>query len=138
MGQNSYQILIHMKKKIHISDLHFEHMHWLSSLLFEKDELISFQNRLEEVAPRWTEQDVLAHVEQYQNKFIRHNEVLDTLIHDIRAKEKELAVRAKENPTAINHVHFDDHTTLRDRVEMQQKIYRELKTTFVRFLTTTM
>lgn len=127
-----------MKNKIHISDLHFEHVHWLSSLLFEKDELKSFQNRLEEVAPRWTEQDVLAQVEQYQNKFIRHNEVLDTLVHDIRANEKKLADRAKENPTAINHVHFKDHTSLRDRVEMQQKIYGELKTLFLRFLTSTM
>lgn len=127
-----------MKNKIHISDLHFEHMHWLSSLLFEKDELKSFQNRLEVVAPRWTEQDVLAQVEQYQNKFIRHNEVLDTLVHDIRSNEKELADRAKENPTALNHVHIAEHTSLRDRVDMQQKIYRELKTLFLRFLTSTM
>ncbi len=127
-----------MKKPIHISDLHFENKLWLSELSFQKDELKTFQHRLEEVAPRWTDISVRSQIEQYQNRFIRQNEVLDTLIHDVNVQEADLAAKAKANPVAIDHVHFDDHSETREKVEMQGVLYKELKGEFLRFLTKTM
>ena len=52
-----------------MSDLHFEHTAWNGELSFEKDELKIFQNRLEEVASRWTTKEVMFKVEQFKNNF---------------------------------------------------------------------
>lgn len=127
-----------MKNKVYISDLHFEHIAWNSELSFQKDELKIFENRLEEVASRWTKKEVLIQVEHFQNNFIRHNEVIDTLKHNINSHEKELADFAEDHPVAVDHAHFKDHTSLRDEVETQRKLYEALKTDFLRFLTQTM
>ncbi len=127
-----------MKTKIYISDLHFEHAAWISELSFQKDELRIFQRRLEDVASKWTSKSVMKKVEYFQNNFIRHNEVIDILSHDINGHENKLSCFAKEHPIAINHVHFDDHSTLRSDIETQRKIYLELKTAFLRYLTETM
>tara|TARA_B110000503_G_scaffold136286_1_gene218352 strand:+ start:932 stop:1123 length:192 start_codon:yes stop_codon:yes gene_type:complete len=58
-----------MKNKVYMSDLHFEHTAWNGELSFEKDELKIFQNRLEEVASRWTTKEVMFKVEQFKNNF---------------------------------------------------------------------
>ena len=127
-----------MKKVNYISDLHFEHVAWNNELSFQKDELKTFQHRLEEVTPRYTSSDVLSKVEQYQNKFIRHFEVIDILQHEINKHKHSLATFAKNHPIAINHIHFKDHTGMRDKIESQLSIYKDLKKGFMRFLTETM
>ena len=127
-----------MKKVNYISDLHFEHVAWIKELSFQRGELKSFQNRLEEVVPNYTSTEVLSKVEQFQNKFIRHNEVIDTLEHEVNEHEHNLVSFAKSHPIAIDHVHFKDHTGIREKVESQLDIYKELKKKFMRFLTQTM
>tara|TARA_R110002049_G_scaffold165631_1_gene331539 strand:- start:672 stop:1055 length:384 start_codon:yes stop_codon:yes gene_type:complete len=127
-----------MKDKVYMSDLHFEHVAWNSELSFQKDELKIFQNRLEEVTSRWTKNEVMKEVEHFQNNFIRQNEVVDTLKHDINIHEEHLVKFDKEHPIASDHVHFNDHSELRDEVETQRKLYTNLKTDFLRFLTKTM
>lgn len=127
-----------MKKAIYINDLHFEHEQWNSELDFQKDKLNSFKNRLEEVASKWTDHDVLAKVEHFQNSFIRHKEVIDTIEHNINGHKSSLVQRAKDNPTAIHHEHFDDHTAMREEIEMQRKLFGELNAEYFRFLTKTM
>lgn len=125
-------------KHIHISDLHFEHQNWKSELSFQREELQFFKKRLEEVVPRYTETTVLAKAEQFQNQMIRYDEVLDELFHDINAHEEELSSFAQDHPVAIDHVHFNDHGGLRDKVETQRKIYADFKQNFFRYLTETM
>ncbi|HFA47669.1 MAG TPA: hypothetical protein ENJ95_01480 [Bacteroidetes bacterium] len=126
------------KKAIHISDLHFEHKNWKSEILFWKDELQTFQHRLEEVVQRWTDTDILAQAEHFQNQFIRHNEVLDKMLHDVREHEQQLAKFAEEHPVAIDHRHFGDHAGHRENMDIQRKIYNELKKEFFAFLAKTM
>ena len=125
-------------KPIYISNLHFEHKHWKSLLEFQRGELISFNKRLEEVVVRWTDKEILRNVEKYQNNFIRHNEVIDTLLHDIGVQENKLVAYAISHPIAIDHVHFEDHIGMRDAIETQQSIYDQLKKEFMRFLTVAM
>jgi len=125
-------------KPIYISDLHFEHKLWKSQLEFQRDELKSFNRRLEEVVVRWTDKDILSNIEKYQNNFIRHNEVIDTLLHEIGVQENKLTAFAISHPIAIDHVHFDDHSEMRESVETQQTIYNKLKKEFMRFLTVAM
>jgi hypothetical protein len=77
----------------------------------------------------------MAELEKFQNKFIRENEVIDILIHDINGHEAILVNSVKENPVASDHRLFDDHSGLRDRMEVFLKIYNELKPEFMRYLT---
>ena len=122
-----------------ISDLHFENISWNNDLKFQRDELNIFQKRLEEVAPRYTAKAIQRRVEQFQNKFIRHFEVLDTLVHDIKIHENHLSDLAKaEPPASVDLVNLEDHIALRESVESQVEIYKELKKNFMRFLTQTM
>jgi hypothetical protein len=127
-----------MKKNIYITDLHFEHVTWKSELAFQKEELQSFQRRLEEVIPKYTDKKILAKGEQFQNQFIVHNEVIDTYLHDINSHEQELVTFAKNHPVALDHVHFKDHKIFREKIEMQRDLYSKLKKKFLRYLTKTM
>jgi hypothetical protein len=127
-----------MTKAIYLSDLHFEHKTWLSELTFQKDELRSFQNRLEEVVPNYTNHEVLARAEQFQNKLMVHNEIVDTYLHDIRAHEQELVDFAKSHPISVDHVHFTDHSALREKIETQREMFTNFKKDFFRFLMETM
>lgn len=123
-----------MKKHVYMSDLHFDHKMWDNQLKFQKEELQFFKNRLEEVVSRWTDKDVLKKVEHFQNMFVNHNNKIDELLHDVKIHEGDLVDRTKENPVAIDHVHFDDHTGQRDKVETQWKLYNEMKADYLRFL----
>jgi hypothetical protein len=119
---------------VYIGDLHFDHMEWINGLQFYKEELAIFERRLEEIVSRNNKTEVLAELEHFQNQFIREREVIDELRHDIKAGENVLAKEAKEHPIAINHRYFTDHTELRDRFQTFEKIYRELKAEFHRWL----
>lgn len=127
-----------MKDTVYMSDLHFDHKMWENQLKFQKDEISFFIKRLEEVASRWTEDKVLQKVEHFQNVFVVHSNKIDELQHNINVHEDGLVDRVKENPVAIDHVHFEDHKEQRDEIETQWKLYNELKTDYLDFLRTAM
>ena len=120
-------------KKKHIDELHFEHSLWRNQLRFSKDELKSYQIRLEEIAKKNTNNEVLALVEQFQNKFIRQNEVIDELLHDINVHEDSLAQAAKNNPDSIHHQLFDNHDKMEGSAKSFLSIYNELKKDYYSF-----
>lgn len=122
------------EKRVHIDDLHFEHKTWINELQFYKDEMPIFQSRLEEIAKRYTSSEVLAELDQFQNRIYLERNAIDELLHDINLHEKALAKYAHEHPVAIDHVLFKDHAPLRDRVETNRAIMHELKTEFNRYL----
>ncbi len=124
------------EKKIYLSDLHFHHKLWINELNFWEEELKIFTKRLEEVIIKWTDNDVKAHLEHFQNQFIRHKEVIDTLKHDIRSFEKQLANYAEAHPIAIDHVYFKDHTLLTESMETQQNLFSALKKEFYNYIKT--
>ncbi|SDH31312.1 hypothetical protein [Winogradskyella thalassocola] len=120
---------------IYNSDLHFEHNQWRSELAFWEDELKSFKNRLEELVLRWTDKDMLAQLEHYQNAFIRQGEVIDILQHDIHVHEANMSALDNEGEDALDRVLVKNHVEFRNRMETQRHIYAELKKEFFRFLT---
>lgn len=120
--------------KEHLDVLHFEHEAWVKQLAFYKDELKTYTNRLEDIVKRYTGRGVMQELEQYQNQFIRQNEVIDILTHDINAHEQVLVNSVKQNPVASDHRLFNDHDELRDRMATFLKIYNELKVNFMRYL----
>lgn len=117
-----------------LSDLHFEHTTWLNALTFYKEEIGIFERRLEEVTARNTSQEVRARSEHFQNQYIREREVIDELRHDITIHENSLEKEVREHPVAVDHRYFKDHGDLRDRMATFEKLYRELKGEFHRWV----
>lgn len=115
-------------------DLHFEHKHWQSELALWEDELKSFNHRLEELVKRWTNKDVLAQLEHYQNEFILHGNVLESLQHEINVHEDNMAEHYKRNEDVINRELAKQHLEFRDKMENQREIYSKLKKEFFKFL----
>ncbi|MBL7982344.1 MAG: hypothetical protein JNL52_11110 [Flavobacteriales bacterium] len=122
----------------HLSDLHFEHNVWLNTLQFCKEEITIFERRMEELVARNTDKTLLAELEHFQNQYIREREVIDELRHGIKEHENFLEKEMKEHPVAIEHRAFGDHTELRDRMVTFEKLYRELKDEFHRWLSKVM
>ncbi len=122
------------KKHIFLKDLHFEHRLWLDELSFSKDQLDVFTSRLAEVEGKNNAADFSAGGESFQNRLIRQKEVIDELTHDIKEHETALVNYAEEFPIAIDHVHFDDHGALREKMIRFSSLYAEFKGDFMRFL----
>ncbi len=121
--------------RTHINDLHFDHKMWTNTLAFYRDETTIFEHRLEEVVARNTKTEAMAPAEHFQNQFIRQREVIDTYLHDIKIAEQALSDYALKHPVAINHKLFEDHTGMRENMEQFEKLYRELREEFMRYLT---
>ncbi|MCK5402207.1 MAG: hypothetical protein KAJ28_11290 [Flavobacteriaceae bacterium] len=122
------------KEVFYNSDLHFEHKQWLRELSFWEDELKSFKNRLSDLVTRWTDKNMLAQLEQYQNQFIIHAEVIDRMQDDINVHETNIAKHSKKGKDMLDVILVKKHIEFRDRLETQRQIYSELKKGFFRFL----
>jgi hypothetical protein len=116
------------------SDLHFEHVQWNSELSFWEDELKSFNKRLEELVTRWTDKDVLAQLEHYQNEFILHDKRIDELQEAIEVHEARMAGLSKTETDALDTNFVKKHIEFRNKMETQRQIYADLKKEFFRFL----
>jgi len=118
----------------YIHELHTEHNTYLSTLAFAKDEIKTFNNRLSEIITANTKKEILAQVEHFQNQFIRHNEVIDELKHEVHECETRIAKIAESNNVATDHKKVDDHTDLRHQMDTFSHIFSELKNEFKSFL----
>jgi len=122
------------EKKVHIADLHNDHKLWLNTLDFCKDEIAILERRMEEIATRNTVGDVLAELEHFQNQYIRQREVIDEMRHELKQHENALEKEVRDHPIAVEHRLFNDHGAHRDAMATFEKIYRELKDEFMRWL----
>lgn len=122
-----------MEKKL-IYDLHEEHIQWINKMLFYKDEMKVMQNRLSEVAGKNTDREVQAIVEHFQNQLIVQNEQADILKHTIKQYENTIESHLNKNDVAADKLKWDDHSDLRGKVEMFEKIINELRGELIDFL----
>ncbi|CAZ97996.1 hypothetical protein Q4603_03235 [Zobellia galactanivorans] len=120
---------------IYNSDLHFEHQQWKSELAFWKDELKSFNNRLKELVNRWTDKEVLAQLEHFQNEFILHSGVIEDLQETIAEHEMNISKQRDNNHESMDVTMVKNHIQFREKMETQRQIYADLKKEFFRFLT---
>ncbi|MCB0733825.1 MAG: hypothetical protein H6608_04890 [Flavobacteriales bacterium] len=123
--------------KEYITELHAKYNIWIKELEFYRDELKTFNNRLGDIVSQNTKTEITSQVEHFQNQFIRENEVIDILQHDIREEEHKLAENAMENNVATDHRKVEEDTELNDRMDTFKKIYGDLKNEFNKFLTET-
>ena len=107
---------------------------WKRELSSTKEEIKSFEQELTDLACRNHDRDTLAHVEHFQNNFIRQKEVIDELRHDLpdsRNKVEHIFNSHYNSPTDEH----DMHANLSDRMETFRKLYNELRDEFQRFET---
>jgi hypothetical protein len=123
-----------MSNNIYIKELHQLHTTWNSILELSRDEVLSFENRLQEIIKSNTSKNILAQAEQFQNQFIRQKEVINTLSHDIHEDEIRIAENVKENNVSVEHRKVEENFELKDRVHVFQKIFNEIKSEYLAFL----
>ncbi len=116
------------------SDLHFEHQQWRRELLFWEDELKSLQNRLNELVLRWTDKEVLAQLEHYQNQFIIQENAIDELEDHINFHETNISEQFKKGKDVLDLQMIKEHIEFRNQMDTQRNLYSELKGNFFRFL----
>jgi hypothetical protein len=125
-----------MKKEIIYNvDLHFEHENWQRELNFWEDEIKSFRIRLEELVMRWTDHDVLAEIEKFQNQFMIQEKEFDSINDQIAMHEKNMASHYENNEDVLNKMFVGQHLTLREVMETERNLYYNLKKEFFRFMT---
>jgi len=116
-------------------DLHFEHETWSRELDFWQDELESFQNRLNELIMRYTDKDMFAQVEKFQNQLTIHEEFINSIKNQIQMHESNMADHYKKNEDSMNRNMVKKHLEIRDRMEYQRGIINEMKKNLFSFLT---
>jgi hypothetical protein len=124
-----------MTATISIPSLHTEYQLWTRELIFYKEEIRIFEERLETIVSRNTKRkDVSVQVEHFQNQFILQKEVIDFLRHDLHVSERQLASFVHElSDEGIANIKMDNHGRLRERMSTFRKIFREMKNEFRRF-----
>lgn len=112
-----------------------EHENWQNRILFYRDEIKQFNTHLSQVvqtAP--PDQEVMAHVEHFQNQFILQKEQLDIIRRDFKQHENLIealeASKAKEPENGIR----ETHSVQRDKLDQFEKIFHELRNEFNIFL----
>ena len=123
-----------MKEILHMTELHEDHKLWKNELDFYKDELKIYTGRLEELVVKYTNKEMLAELEHFQNTFMHHNSVIDGLIDEIKEHELKFEAIVLANPVANDKVRFESHEEHEEKILSERKIYNELKTDFTKFL----
>jgi len=119
--------------RVYASELHHEYMDWQNELHFFAEEMKILQKRLAEVAASNTSHEVMAQVEQYQNRLIRQKEVHDELLHEIRTSDQKLEQDISANPVASDHKTWDDPVELREKMIRFRELYKEFKEGLLKF-----
>jgi len=118
----------------HISRITSEHSDWLRSIEFYQQELEILKKRLAEVSAKYTNQDVKAEVEHFQNQFIVQRNNLDELHHSIGEHVKHLKQDAAAMGQHLSNVTLAEHDVRREDLEILEKVINNLRHEFNRFL----
>ncbi len=123
-----------MDTLVNNANLHFEHKSWLNEIAFWLDETRSFQNRLDEIEQRWTNDRVLAELGQFQNQMIIHKDRIQKLKDEIDAHEHAIAETIDEVNEAVDRIGFRYHMEMREKMETERVMFHDLKRRFFSFL----
>ena len=123
------------KELIFNTDLHFEHESWMRELDFWKDEIESFQNRLNEMVMRFSDKDIYASIEKFQNQIVIHEEKLNGIRNRIQMHEANIADHYKKELDSMNQELVKKHLEIRERMEDQRDMMSEMKKNLFAFLT---
>lgn len=117
-----------------VKNIDNRHSEWQSVLVFYKDELGFFKNRLEEVAAKNSSREIMQMTEHFQNQFLVQAESIDILLHDIHEHLHLLTKDVLQYAGHIGKEQMAARDLLQSRVKREQEIFRQIKIEFMRFL----
>lgn len=112
---------------------HEENKAWINSLQFYKEDIVIFEKRLEEIAGKNSNKDMLAEVEHFQNQFIIQCNNIDEIMHAVKVNEQQLINDINSNPIAVDHRKTADHLVEKDLVTSFEKNFNDLRSEYNRF-----
>ena len=124
-----------MEQKVHyLSDLEFNLDTWKRELKFHRDEMDTFQDKLEEVAKRTLlNKDAMISIEKYQNKILRERKVISDLLH--RIKQKRLNIKTADLNEPVDGRLYREQIPLRDEMKTYIRLHYDLKEQMMEFFT---
>lgn len=117
-----------------MESMHMEHQLWINELNFNEDEIKFFEKKLTELVVDLSNKELLAKLEQFQNKFIREQTIINDYKHEIRLHEQEIGLKLRkgnDNPQTM----VRSHELIREKMQSYRDMYSELKQSFFRYLT---
>ena len=124
-----------MEQKVnYLSDLEFNLDTWKRELKFHRDEMDTFQEKLEEVAARKNlDKQALIELESFQNKILRERKVISDLLHKIRKKRFSLKTANINEP--LDGRLYREQIPLRDEMRTYIRLHYDLKEAMMDFFT---
>lgn len=122
-----------MSKNEFIFNQHSENTEWVQKLDFYKDQVTILQGRLEEIAQKNNQDEVLSEIEHFQNQFIVQRNNIDEIRHLIRENEQQLQAEITSNPVAVDHRKVAYHEQEKNAVESFEHVFNELREEFNKF-----
>lgn len=123
-----------MEAQQHITVLHRDIESWKMDVDFVRNDVKILRERLVEITSKNSSREVMIQVEHFQNLFLRQHEVADELYHDLKQANRGLKMAVEQVPANYGADMEEEHAVLRDRVEIFNKLFRELKNEFNHFL----
>lgn len=113
---------------------HEENKEWANKLVFYKDEVKVMEHRMEEIVSKNTSKEILAKVEQFQNRLIINKNTVDILKHKINLSNDAIRSNINKNETAVDHRSIMDHSELRNEMKLFEMNFTSLKSELNLFL----
>ncbi len=124
-----------MEQKVnYLSDLEFNLDTWKRELKFHRDEMDTFQEKLDETAKRKSlDKNALVSLEAFQNKILRERKVISDLLHKI--KNKRLTVKTADINEPLDGKLYREQIPLRDEMRTYIRLHYDLKEEMMNFFT---
>ncbi len=111
-----------------------EHFIWLKHLDFYKAQLGMMDKELLGFAKESSSKKVAPRIEQFQNQFIRHREVMDELRHNIKQHENEIERMTRFALEYLRDRITKDHIELRADYKRFVELFIEMEQDFQDFM----
>ncbi len=122
------------QKRYYLSDLEFNLDTWKRELKFHRDEMDTFQEKLEEVAARVElDKGAMVKLESFQNKILRERKVISDILHKI--KNKRMNLKKVDILEPIDGSLYRDQIPLRDEMKTYIRLHYDLKEEMMNFFT---
>jgi glutaredoxin 2 len=118
---------------IKLKELQYETDSWKSRLTFMKEENILFKNKISEILSNGFDRNLLEDVEEFQNRFIKADEVIGLLRNDIAEIDKLLIREIFEDGKILKEIELK-FKRFRNHLIVAQRQFDTLKKEFNSFL----
>lgn len=118
-----------------LAGMHAEHASWQNQILGYREELENLNQDLAQMVQKSNPREISPSVEHFQNQFIRQNEVLDILRHDLKQYENKIEHAQEQKESSIDENLIKERKDNLERLQDFDRIFNELKLEFREFET---